>query len=153
MIWAPLILIGTILEGELTLLVACLGAIYGDLLLVPIALLGSVGAFLGDWLFFELGRRNGEALLRRFRWLRGRFDRFAELLAKKPVLTLFILRYQIGMRMVGNFLLGSSEIDRRRYLELNAIACLSWGIAITVIGYWFFILTAPLWEMVFAAWS
>jgi len=148
-----MIVVGIAVQGEAVMLAACAGAFWGNLHLVPVALAGMVGAFLADWLYFTLGRRHGARLLTRYRWLRGRMDKTSELLAKKPVFAIMVLRSQIGMRVIGNFLLGASEIDRRRYLEVNALACMIWGIGVTLLCFYFYVFTEPMWRLVIEAWS
>ena len=151
-VWYVLMVLGIFIQGEAAVFAACVGAVWGDLFNVPIALLAAIGAFLADWLYFTLGRRYGAKLVARYRWLQGRLDKTSELLAKKPVWTILILRSQIGMRILGHFLLGAGEIDQRRYLEVNALASLIWGLAVTILCFYFLVYTEPIWQMLIDPW-
>ena len=146
MLWYLLILIGTFVEGEFTLIAATAGVLWSNLQIIHLVWIAWLGSFLGDILFFQLGRSHGASFKARLPKLGERMDRVVSLLAKRPLLTIFILRFQIGMRMMGNFSLGCSSMDRSRYLKLNLIACLVWSLFTTALCYYFLKYTADLWE-------
>lgn len=127
-----LVVVATMIEGEFSMMLVGYLMFNGDLALevLPLGLAAALGAFLGDWFFFEMGRNRGGAFLQRWQWLSKRLESVAALLARFPLFTLLILRFQIGFRMVGNIILGQGDLNRGRYLVLNAVACLAWATVI-----------------------
>lgn len=138
MAWYLLIFLGTFLEGELTLVLSGF-AIYNGMLWLPAVVCVSVfGGFLGDWLFFELGSRKGHVVKRRWPKMADNSLRVSKLLSRYPSLFLFILRFQIGMRMVGHFSLGmGGSVGKQRYLVLNFLASIVWALFLTILCYYF----------------
>jgi membrane protein DedA with SNARE-associated domain len=59
----PALFAGTVLEGEAVLIIAGFLAYRGYLELPYVILVAFLGAFLGDQLFFQIGRRVGAAFL------------------------------------------------------------------------------------------
>lgn len=148
MIWYPLIFFGVFFEGEFTLVLAGFGVVSLGLWMPGVALIAAVAGFLGDWFFYELGRSRGEVVQRRWPKLVRRGMRLTQLFSKFPSLFLFILRFQIGMRMVGNFSIGmGGHIEKKRYLFLNSLACVVWAVAITVLCFYFAQIMSALFSM------
>jgi membrane protein DedA with SNARE-associated domain len=146
--WYLLILIGTFIEGEFTLVAAGFGAANGVLHNPTIMVFAAGGAYAGDLFFFELGRRKGDVICRRWPWFGHRAKRISVLLAKRPELTLLILRFQIGLRSAGNLTVGMSGLNRKRYLLINAVACVLWAIGIVLLCHWFAKFMTALWNAV-----
>ncbi len=147
-VWYLLIFIGTFFEGEFTLVAAGFAVEAGYFRLTPIMIIAFFGAFLGDWCLFEIGRNKASYLLRHLPSLKDKGARVGRLLNRFPILTLFILRFQIGLRMVGNFSMGMGTLSRKRYLPLNLIACLLWSMVISEICIWFARIMVPLWSAI-----
>ena len=125
-----LIFLGCVIEGELTIIAGVIAIHLGKLSLAPLMLGCLLGGFIGDWFFFELGRHKGEAIQNRWPRLRERLEKVSRFLDKYASAAILLLRFQIAMRSVGNFALGNSNVSRRRYLLLNALASLLWAIII-----------------------
>lgn len=135
--WYALLLLGTLLEGEVSMLIACWGAHTGVLQPISLAAVASLGAWIGDALAFELGRRRGHAILdARPKW-RAHTEKMQRWMARYPALCLLLLRWQIGLRIVGNAVLGMSPLSRIHYLALNAVACVLWAAGVTAVGLYF----------------
>ena len=146
--WYLLILIGTVVEGEFTLVAAGFGVVNGGLENPAIMAVAAAGAFLGDALFFELGRRKGEVICKRWPWFGIRAKRISVLLEKRPELTLLILRFQIGLRSAGNLTVGMSDLKRGRYYPINGFACVLWAVFIVLLCHWFARFMTALWAAV-----
>ncbi|CAM2068669.1 VTT domain-containing protein [Sulfidibacter corallicola] len=130
-VWLVLVLFGTFLEGEFSILGVMYFAseeIHWSWLIGP----AWIGAFLGDWLFFELGVRNGQSVLARYARIRHWAQKTSDFLGRYPRIAVFVLRFQIGMRMLGCFALGHSGVSRRRFLTALAPATLLWAVSIPV---------------------
>src|SRR6266567_2693116 len=118
------IAIGAFIEGETILLLAGYAAQQGFFDIRLVLLLGFVGAFAGDQLWFYLARRHGG------QWLARRPDLAAKAASAKRLLarhaTLFILsfRFIYGLRNLGAVAVALSNVPTRRFVVLNAIAAL-----------------------------
>jgi membrane protein DedA with SNARE-associated domain len=129
--------LGAFAEGETILLLAGFAAQQGALDLRIVLILGIIGAFAGDQLWFALARRQGS------RWLARRPHLQAKANAAKPLLerhaTLFILsfRFIYGLRNLGAVVVGLSDIPTHRFIVLNFIAAVVWAVLVIMAGYFF----------------
>jgi membrane protein DedA with SNARE-associated domain len=131
------IVVFAFLEGETAMLLAGYAAQQGMFDLRLVLILGFIGAFAGDQLWFHLARRHGG------RWLARRPDLMAKATSAKRLLerhaTLFILsfRFIYGLRNLGAVAVALSDVKTRRFIVLNAIAALVWAILVIGAGYVF----------------
>jgi membrane protein DedA with SNARE-associated domain len=131
------IAIGAFIEGETILLLAGYAAQQGLFDVRLVLLLGFVGAFEGDQLWFYLARRHGG------QWLARRPDLAAKATAATRLLerhaTLFILsfRFIYGLRNLGAVAVAVSDVTTRRFVALNAAAALLWSVLVIGAGYVF----------------
>jgi membrane protein DedA with SNARE-associated domain len=131
------ILIFAFLEGETAMLLAGYAAQQGIFDFRLVLLLGFIGAFAGDQLWFYLARRHGG------RWLARRPDLVEKATKAKNLLerhaTLFILsfRFIYGLRNLGAVAVALSNVPTRRFVVLNAIAALVWAVLVIGAGYVF----------------
>lgn len=129
--------LGTFFEGETIVIVAGFLAHHGHLSIGVVAIAAFIGAFLGDQLYFYIGRWKG----REFVASRPRLDRHSEkverLLRKHRVWLILGFRFVYGMRTVTPFILGASQLSARLFLALNSIGAIIWAVAISYAGYYF----------------
>jgi len=127
----------SILEGELGLIMAGIMSHTGDMIL-PIALLvGAVGGFVGDQIYFYIGRYNKGFIQRKFRSQRRKFA-IAHLLLKKygwPII--FVQRYMYGMRTVIPMAIGLTKYSARQFALINFISALFWATITIVPSYYY----------------
>lgn len=128
---------GSILEGESILLVAGLLAYENYLSLPLILLLSLLGSVTGDTFWFVLGRRFGDKLLTRWSWLKKLGDRSTTLVAKKPVLVSFLMRFMYGFRNIVPFSLGRTNLRFQTFLFFNFLGALAWVTVFSLVGYLF----------------
>ena len=133
----PLVFIGTFLEGETILLLAGFAAYRGYLDVTTVMLVALLASFLGDQLYFFLGRRYGVVILKRWPSLRPRIARFTLLLHRYHTPLILSIRFLYGLRIVGPIALGFTDIPWQRFMLLNFIGGVVWAILITSIGYQF----------------
>ena len=131
------VFVGTLLEGESVLILAGLAAHLGYLALPGVMITAVVGSFLGDQVFFYLGRRYGPALLRRFPMLAARAARMQKLLQRFHLPLILGVRFLYGLRTVGPMVIGMSGIAWPRFFLLNLIGAIVWAITIAGAGYLF----------------
>lgn len=127
----------SILEGEMGLIMAGIMSHTGDMIL-PIALLvGALGGFIGDQIYFYIGRFNKNYIHNKLRAQRRKFA-IAHLLLKKygwPII--FVQRYMYGMRTVLPMAIGLTKYSGRQFALINFISALFWA-AITIIPAYYY---------------
>lgn len=129
------VLLGTVLEGETILALAGYAAHRGYLALPWVIGLGAIGGFIGDQIYFSIGRRAGPRFLDRFPVAARAMPRIERLAARFPTLIVIMLRFAYGLRTVGPMALGASRMPLARFIPLNAIGALLWSLLIGGAGY------------------
>jgi membrane protein DedA with SNARE-associated domain len=133
--WA--VLGGTLLEGESVLLLAGFAAYSGLLELHTVIGVAVVGSFLGDQLWFLLGRTHGAKLLARFPKYAEPAARAEALLRKYHTPIILAVRFLYGLRIVLPFTIGMSRIPTLRFQLLNFAGAVMWASSGAVAGYLF----------------
>jgi membrane protein DedA with SNARE-associated domain len=128
---------GTLLEGESVLLLAGFAAYLGILELHIVVGVAVLGSFLGDQLWFLLGRTHGAQLLARFPKYTARAARAEALLAKYHTPIILAVRFLYGLRIVLPFTLGMSSVPTLRFQVLNFIGAVLWAASGAAVGYLF----------------
>jgi membrane protein DedA with SNARE-associated domain len=126
---------GTFLEGETVVVLAGFAAHRGYLSLPLVMLAAFTGTFLGDQLYFHLGRRKGEAFLRRRVTWAPKLKRVQGLIERHHILFILGFRFVYGIRTVSPFAIGVSDVPTRRYLVLNLFGAALWAAAVAYLGY------------------
>lgn len=127
----------SILEGELGLVMAGIMAHTGDMHLLIAIVVGAFGGFVGDQIYFYLGRFNKAAISKRFKTQRRKFA-IAHLLLKKygwPLI--FVQRYMYGMRTVIPLAIGLTKYSARDFAIINFISALFWAAFAIILSYYF----------------
>lgn len=97
----------------------------------------ATGAFLGDTLFFILGRRfSGHKWVRLLRRRPG-FSHAYRTVQAHPNLFVLANRYIYGMRLVGGIAAGMARIPIPVFVALNALSALVWAALFVSLGYIF----------------
>jgi membrane protein DedA with SNARE-associated domain len=129
------LLLGTFLEGETVLVIAGFLAHRGYLELWLVIAVAFLGTFLGDQLFFYIGRlKGGDVLDRRPAW-KAKSSRVLALLKQHQLWLILGFRFLYGLRTVTPFLIGLSGVAPFRFFLLNGIGALAWAIVVGVLGY------------------
>ena len=131
------ILVGTFLEGETILVLAGLAAYQGYLHLSGVILAAFAGSLFGDQLFFYLGRRHSERLIRRKPSWRAKLERANRLINRFQTPLILGFRFLYGLRTVMPFAIGISRVPLLRFILLNAIGAGVWAITVSGAGYLF----------------
>ncbi|NQD94308.1 DedA family protein [Pseudomonas sp. CrR25] len=131
----PALILGTFLEGEMSLLLAAYLALRGYLRIEWVVLCAFCGTYASDQLWYFLGRRHGRAILaRRPRW-HTLGDRALGHLRRYPDLWVLSFRFLYGMRTVMPLAIGLSGYPWRRYLLLDGIGAAVWAAALGYAAY------------------
>jgi membrane protein DedA with SNARE-associated domain len=127
----------SILEGELGLVMAGIMSHTGDMFL-PIALIvGALGGFVGDQIYFYIGRFNKKYIHDKLRSQRRKFAIAHLLLRKYGWPLIFVQRYMYGMRTVIPMAIGLTKYSARHFAIINFVSAIFWS-ALTIIPAYYF---------------
>ena len=127
----------SILEGEMGLIMAGLLCHTGDMWLPGAIFVAGLGGFVGDQIYFYIGRYNKSYVHSKFKGQRRKFA-LAHLLLKKygwPII--FIQRYMYGMRTIIPISIGLTRYNAKMFALINLISAWCWG-AVTILPVWYF---------------
>ncbi|WP_439860538.1 DedA family protein [Pseudomonas sp. MBLB4136] len=131
----PALVLGTFLEGEVSLLLAAYLALRDYLSLEWVVLCAFCGTYASDQLWYHLGRRHGREILdRRPRW-HALSDKALRHLRRYPDLWVLSFRFLYGMRTVMPLAIGLSGYSWRRYLLLDGIGAALWAGSLGLAAY------------------
>lgn len=128
---------GTFLEGESFFILGGVAARQGLLDPYLVALTAMAGGFLGDQIFFLLGRWRGAELLGRSRRLARKAVVARRLVRRHAVPLMLLSRFLYGLRTVIPLACGTAGIPLGRFLLLNFVSALLWMLCFGSLGYWF----------------
>jgi membrane protein DedA with SNARE-associated domain len=109
----------------------------GDMSLPISIAVGGFGGFIGDQIYFYIGRFNKRYIHNKLRSQRRKFA-IAHLLLKKygwPVI--FVQRYMYGMRTVIPMAIGLTQYSSRQFAFINFISAIFWA-SITIIPAYYY---------------
>jgi membrane protein DedA with SNARE-associated domain len=129
------VFVGALLEGETILLLASASAHFGLLDLRAVLAVAAVGAFIGDNVFFLIGRHYGVHVTERIPWLGKAVPRVDRLLVRWRWMAVIALRFLYGLRMAGPMLIGAGTMPFWEFAAANALGALLWAGIIGAIGY------------------
>ena len=121
------VFIGTMLEGETILVLGAVAAKLGYLKIGFVVLLAWMGSFIGDQVYFWIGRLYGVRLVARWPSWRMRVHRATRLLEKYDTWFILGFRFVYGIRSISPFVIGMSRIPAWRFVLLNLIAAFLWA--------------------------
>lgn len=123
------VFIGSLVEGETAVVLGTLAVGKGYLSASGVIFAGFCGAFLGDQFLFFLGRRYGEAILRKFPRLVPPAERAKALLFRFRAPLIIAVRFLYGLRLIGPIAIGMSEVSPATFALFNAIGAFLWVLA------------------------
>lgn len=127
----------SILEGEMGLIMAGIFSHMGDMSLPISIAVGGFGGFIGDQIYFYIGRFNKRYIHKKLRSQRRKFA-IAHLLLKRygwPII--FVQRYMYGMRTVIPMAIGLTQYSSRQFAFINFISAIFWA-SITIIPAYYY---------------
>lgn len=127
-----------VVPSETMVITAGVFAASGEPELLPVIGVAALGAFVGDHISYEIGRRAGSRLPHRLRpgsRRRRAFDWAADALAVRGGLLLVVARYVPGGRTAATLTTGAVGYPRRRFALFDALAAGSWGLYSALVGY------------------
>jgi membrane protein DedA with SNARE-associated domain len=131
------IFIWTFFEGETIVIFGGYAAHHGIVDPFKLLIVAWLGSFLGDQVWFLLGRRYGEALMARFPKWKPKVEIALDLLYEFKTAFILSFRFIYGVRNVSSFAVGLSEISWLRFSITNFIAAGVWASSFVAAGYFF----------------
>jgi membrane protein DedA with SNARE-associated domain len=127
--------------GETILIIASFYSHHGNLILLDVILLATVGCILGDNISFYLGRRLGRPFILNY----GKFffitsHRLAQVesfFQRHGDKTIFLQRWVTGVRVIGALVAGTTSMPWPRFLLFNCLGAVTWVVAISCLTYLF----------------
>jgi membrane protein DedA with SNARE-associated domain len=129
--------VGAVLEGESVLVLAGFAAHQGYLHLPLVIFCAAAGGFLGDQIFFAVGRLFGQRLVRRYKALASKIDKVDDLISRYPSGLIIGVRFLYGLRTAGPVAIGMASISWLRFAALNLVGAVLWASIVGGIGYVF----------------
>ncbi len=129
------VFIGSFFEGESVILLAGLLAHQENLFFPLIILVAFLGAITGDFIWFLLGRYQGQKMLTKWKWFGKIAGRPVALAGKNPKTIAFLTRFMYGFRNVVPFSLGMTNLPKRTFLLFNSLGAILWVAVFSLSGY------------------
>jgi membrane-associated protein len=127
---------GSLIEGEGILILAAALAGQGALDPVRVWLVAAAGAWLGHLFWFTVGRAiRGRRLSPGSPSFKARVAQVTQLVAVRPVTTIFLLQYLYGLRLVGAVALGLADLSFVRFASYQIVNCLLWAAGVGGAAY------------------
>ena len=127
----------SIAEGELGLIMAGIMCHTGDMMLPIAIVVAGLGGFVGDQIYFYLGRYNKSFIYNKLKTQRRKFALAHLLLQKYGWPIIFIQRYMYGMRMVIPMSIGVTRYSAKTYALINLISAMIWAAITISLAYYF----------------
>jgi membrane protein DedA with SNARE-associated domain len=128
---------GALLEGETLLILAGFAAHQGYLQLYWVIGIALFGGFLGDQIYFWLGRRHGAWMLSHFPRLVPLVERTYALIERYHEVLIVGIRFLYGLRTIGPMVFGMSAVQAWRFMLFNLLGAAIWAVVIGSAGYLF----------------
>jgi len=133
-LWA--VFFGTMIEGDLTLLLAGVLARAGLFSFGQALMVGTAGGFIGDSLSYLLGARFRERA-RLFHFFTKARPRIEKLMRKFGWLSVFIVKYVYGLRTASAIFWGLAHFGYLRFAFLTLASCATWVALLAGLGFTF----------------
>ncbi len=130
-----LVLVATFIEGESIVILCGTAAHDLGINVELLALFAFAGSFIGDQLYYHLGRKYGTPLLSRWPTLGKKVDWAFRLVRDRPTLFVLSFRFIYGVRNIAPFVIGIVRVPRLRFILLNFIAAQIWAHTFAWGGY------------------
>jgi membrane protein DedA with SNARE-associated domain len=131
------IILGGLVEGETTVVLAGYAAHQGYVAWWAVASLSALVNFVLDQTWFLLGRWRGERLLARFAFLRRGVAVITPRLHQHRRWLVFSVRFLYGLRTAGPVAMGIARVPWLDFVVFNALGSVVWAGVFTALGYAF----------------
>jgi len=127
----------SILEGELGLIMGGIMSKLGYMNLYIAIFIAGLGGFVGDQIYFYIGRYNQDYIRKKMIKQHDKFEKAHELLDKYGWIMIFVQRYMYGLRTVLPISIGLTHYSSKKYAFINFISAQIWAAVTIVLAYVF----------------
>lgn len=131
------VVLGSLVEGETTVVLAGYAAHQGYAPWWAVTLLAAAINFCLSLSYYALGRWHGEWLLARVPKLQSGVARMTPLLHRHRAWVIFGVRFMYGLRTAGSVALGITRVPWRDVVVFNALGAIVWAAVFSTLGYVF----------------
>ena len=132
-----ILFVWSIFEGETGLVMAGILSYTGSMNLGLSIIVAALGGFLGDQIYFYLGKINKKWILEEFKAHKRKFARARLLIKKFGAWVIFLQRFIYGMRTIIPMTIGLSGYDPKKFAIINFFSAIVWA-SVTIIPSYFF---------------
>jgi membrane protein DedA with SNARE-associated domain len=122
-----ILFIWSMMEGETGLVMAGVMVHTGDMVLITAITVAGIGGFIGDQIYFYIGRYNKDYIHKKLKSQRRKFALGTVLLRKYGWFVVFIQRYLYGLRTVIPMSIGLTKYSARVFAIINLISAFIWA--------------------------
>jgi membrane protein DedA with SNARE-associated domain len=124
---------GFVIPGEIAVLLGGVLAARGTVRLGAVIAAGILGAVLGDFVGFQVGRRYGAAILERY--FPRRWPPIRTWLRRRGPPAVLVGRSTAFLRAIVPTAAGAARMPTRQFLAWNVLGGVIWATAVTLVGY------------------
>ncbi len=133
----PVLVVGCLLEGETILALAGFAARRGHLSLPWVITVAAISGWIGDQIFFWLGRQHGTLILQRMPSVAAQAQRVQRMILRYHEWVIVGVRFAYGLRIAGPVLIGTSGVSARRFAFFNGVGAILWATLVASLGWAF----------------
>ncbi len=133
-LWA--VFFGTMIEGDLTLLLAGVLARAGLFSFEEAFAVGTAGGFVGDCITYWIGSRFRDKAYKLRFFLKAK-PRIEKLMRKFGILSVFIVKFAYGLRTASALFWGLAHFGKTKFLLLTLASCITWVGILVGLGFTF----------------
>lgn len=133
----PAIILGSLLEGETTVVLAGYAAHQGYAPLSMVMALTAIVNFFLDLSWFWLGRWRGDQLMARLPALRRGVNAVSPRVHQHRRTAIFMVRFMYGFRTAGPIALGMAGVRAHEFMVFNALGAVTWAVLFAGLGFVF----------------
>jgi len=131
------IALGSLVEGETTVVLAGFAAHQGYAPWTSVVAFAAIVNLIWDQCLFALGLWRGPAMLRRWPALRRRSEQLAPRIHRHRRWMIFGVRFMYGLRTAGPVALGIAQVPWRDFVLFNTLGAVVWSATFASLGYLF----------------
>ena len=125
------------MEGETGLVMAGVMSHTGDMWLPVAIVVGGIGGFVGDQIYFYIGRYNKKYIQKNMRSQRRKFALAHLLLHKYGWPIIFVQRYMYGLRTIIPMAIGVTRYSSKMFAIINFASAMAWSSITIILAYIF----------------
>jgi undecaprenyl-diphosphatase len=131
------VLVAAMVEGEVTYIAAAALVAHGALRPLPVVLAGSIGAAVGDQVFFYVFHGRMARWLNRYPSLEQKTAPLLDRVRRHSSLMVLLIRFAPGLRIAIAAACALVDVPPLRFSLLNLLSSVVWAVALLVIVSWF----------------